>query len=84
MGGTHSKKLSLAAKEIWTWCEARKLWIFASYISSKDNAIADYESRRLEPETEQLILFYNMLIRIGGYMGAVGMMRTLNFSMWSI
>uniref|UniRef100_A0ABD2VUB2 Uncharacterized protein n=1 Tax=Trichogramma kaykai TaxID=54128 RepID=A0ABD2VUB2_9HYME len=52
MGGTFSKNLSLAAKEIWTWCEERKLWIFASYISSKDNAIADFESRRLEPETE--------------------------------
>lgn len=29
----------------------RNTWIFASYIVSKENSIADYESRRLEPES---------------------------------
>ena len=52
MGGTHSKELNKTVKSIWKWCESRNLWIFASYIRSKDNAIADFESRRLEPETE--------------------------------
>lgn len=52
MGGIQILDLSKLAKEIWQWCESRNLWIFASYISSADNSIADYESRRLEPETE--------------------------------
>ncbi|XP_015123313.1 uncharacterized protein LOC107045524 [Diachasma alloeum] len=52
MGGIQILNLSKLAKEIWQWCERRNLWIFASYISSTDNSIADYESRRLEPETE--------------------------------
>lgn len=52
MGGTYSKKLSAAAKEILTWCETGGIWIYASYISSGDKANADCESGRLEPETE--------------------------------
>lgn len=52
MGGIQIRKLSKLAKEIWMWCEKRGLWIVASYISSKENTEADYESRRLEPETE--------------------------------
>lgn len=52
MGGTQIEKLSKIAKEIWQWCEKRNLWVFASYIKSEENTIADYESRRLEPETE--------------------------------
>ncbi|XP_071576800.1 uncharacterized protein [Temnothorax nylanderi] len=52
MGGIQFPILSRLAKEIWNWCEKRNIWIFASYISSRDNAKADFESRRLEPETE--------------------------------
>ena len=52
MGGIRFKLLSKLAKEIWKWCESREIWVFASYISSKDNVSADAESRRLEPETE--------------------------------
>jgi len=44
--------LSKLAKEIWEWCEKRNIWIFASYIPSRENTEADSESRRLEPETE--------------------------------
>lgn len=51
-GGVQFPKLSKVAKEIWQWCEDRDLWIFASYISSEDNSEADFESRRLETETE--------------------------------
>ena len=51
-GGVRFPKLSKLAKEIWEWCEKRNLWNFASYISSNDNAVADFESRRLEPDTE--------------------------------
>ncbi|XP_043481257.1 uncharacterized protein LOC122510567 [Leptopilina heterotoma] len=52
MGGVQYKKLNNTARQIWEWCEARNLWIFASYIKSKDNTIADKESRLLAPETE--------------------------------
>lgn len=52
MGGIQFPKLGNLARTIWTWCEQRKIWIFASYIRSKDNTEADLESRRLDPETE--------------------------------
>lgn len=52
MGGIQFPVLSRLAKTIWKWCERRNIYIFASYISSRDNYEADFESRRLEPETE--------------------------------
>ena len=52
MGGVQLDDLSLLAKEIWKWCEQRKLWIFSSYISSKDNFEADSESRNLKSNIE--------------------------------
>lgn len=52
MGGIQKRKLSTLAKDIWKWCEQRNLWLFASYIRSEENSVADAESRRLEVETE--------------------------------
>lgn len=52
MGGVQFPKLNKLAKDIWKWCESRNLWVFASYIRSKENIIADAQSRILEPETE--------------------------------
>ncbi|XP_033222710.1 uncharacterized protein LOC117176563 [Belonocnema kinseyi] len=52
MGGVQYEDLNKISKEIWQWCEERNIWIFASYISSKDNFEANAESRKLEPETE--------------------------------
>ncbi len=52
MGGVQFEHLNKIAKEIWTWYEHRNIWIFASYIWSEDNVIADQESRKLEPATE--------------------------------
>jgi hypothetical protein len=37
--------LHVIAKEIWQWCEQRDIFIFASYISTKDNFVADKLSR---------------------------------------
>ncbi|CAG5084181.1 Protein of unknown function [Cotesia congregata] len=31
--------------EIWSWCEQRRLWLFASYIPSQENTKADLVSR---------------------------------------
>lgn len=52
MGGIQYPHLNNLTREIWDWAETRNLWFFASYISSGDNKEADFESRRLEPETE--------------------------------
>ena len=52
MGSVQHPTLNNLSREIWEWCEARNLWIFASYISSKDNYEADEASRILPPETE--------------------------------
>ncbi|XP_066593189.1 uncharacterized protein [Prorops nasuta] len=51
MGSIRYPKLSALAREIWQWCELRDLWIFASYICSKENK-ADDESRSIQTETE--------------------------------
>lgn len=45
MGGVRYKHLNNLARTICSWCEKRKIFIFASYISSSDNYIADKESR---------------------------------------
>lgn len=52
MGGFKSYKLNKIAKVIWEWCEKRKIFIFASYITSLDNKEADFESRRLSHDCE--------------------------------
>ncbi|XP_070517424.1 uncharacterized protein [Cardiocondyla obscurior] len=44
--------LSDIARDIWKWCEARNIFLFASYIASIDNVIADAESRVLDTDTE--------------------------------
>lgn len=52
MGSVQHPKLNDLAGEIWRWCEARRLWILASYISSGENWQADQASRILPAETE--------------------------------
>lgn len=52
MGGVKFPHLNKITREIWSFCESRKIFVYASYISSKDNDIADAESRRLHPDTE--------------------------------
>lgn len=45
LGGTHSLALLTVAKRIWTWAMDRNIWLTATYIKSKDNALADEQSR---------------------------------------
>ncbi|KAG6438798.1 hypothetical protein O3G_MSEX000234 [Manduca sexta] len=52
MGGTRFPHLHSLARKLWQWCEERHIWVYASYISSKDNTIADLESRRPKSEIE--------------------------------
>lgn len=37
---------------IWQWCESKNIWIYASYINTKNNLIADFESRKKIGHTE--------------------------------
>lgn len=52
MGGIQYPKLNNLARNIWQWCEKRDIWIYASYIKSEDNFMADSESRLSFPDTE--------------------------------
>ena len=39
-------------KEFWEFCMERKIYVFASYIKSKRNKIADFESRKIRENLE--------------------------------
>ena len=52
MGGVQLHKYNDLARKIWQFCESRQIWIFASYIASKSNIIADAESRCQDSQTE--------------------------------
>lgn len=52
MGGIQYPHLTKVTKDIWQWCETRKIFVVASYIKSSENVNADRESRRLHPDTE--------------------------------
>lgn len=52
MGGIQHTQLNEVARSIWQWCEARNIFVFASYIKSSENVRADHESRRLNLDTE--------------------------------
>jgi len=68
MGGVKHRSLNILARKIWQWCEARQLWINATYITSRDNFNADKESRRLYSAEWSLDSFsYNLIITNLGY-----------------
>ncbi|XP_011702715.1 PREDICTED: uncharacterized protein LOC105458844, partial [Wasmannia auropunctata] len=69
MGGVKFKKLSSLARSIWEWCEEREIYVFASYISSSNNKEADFESRRLDNETEFELseIAFRKIVRNWGY-----------------
>ena len=58
MGGTKYLYLHSLSKLIWQWCEQRNIWIFASYIPSKENVEADHGSRLNNIDTEWEISDY--------------------------
>lgn len=51
-GGVQFPHLSELSRKIWKWCEDRNIWIFASYIPSKENIEADYASRIVNVDAE--------------------------------
>lgn len=52
MGSVQHPKLNGLSRAIWQWCEARNLFVYATYIKSSDNKEADAASRILPVETE--------------------------------
>lgn len=52
MGGIQFPHLNNITREIWQWCERKKLFIFASYIRSCANTEADKASRFSNMDTE--------------------------------
>lgn len=52
MGGIQFPHLNQISREIWQWCESKDIYIFASYIRSRDNTDADRASRHTNIDTE--------------------------------
>lgn len=52
MGSVQYPLFDDVTREIWQWCEERRLFIFASYINTKDNFEADQLSRQKFQDTE--------------------------------
>lgn len=42
MGSVQHPTLSQLARTIWQWCEERDIWLYASYVSSASNYLADF------------------------------------------
>lgn len=51
-GSIQYPHLMSLARQIWIWCEERGINLFASYIASLNNYIADRESRTISLDTE--------------------------------
>lgn len=51
MGGIQFPHLSNLARDIWQWCEKRNIYLYASYVNTKENC-ADAESRKVNPDIE--------------------------------
>lgn len=52
MGGVKVDYLHADAKDLWAWCEERRLWVFAEYIPSTENKEADGLSRIVNTDIE--------------------------------
>lgn len=66
MGGIQFPHLNSITRLIWQWCEQRNIWIFASYINTKDNFEADRESRKINIEWELSSAAFNKIIEVFG------------------
>lgn len=53
MGGVQFPHLTQVTRDLWQWCELRRIIVFAYYISLAENSIADAESRRIHPDVDE-------------------------------
>lgn len=70
MGSVQYPHLYQISKDIWKWCEMHKLYIFASYINTKDNTVADSLSRKKFQDTEWELAdyaFQKILLNFGDF-----------------
>lgn len=69
IGSVQHRSLNTVSREISQWCEVREILIFASYIKSKNNVIADRQSRALPTETEYELasLAFQKIVEYFGY-----------------
>jgi len=67
MGGVQHSNLHRIAEEIWQWCEARDIWLVASYIKSEDNVEADQETRIRNIDTEWELADYAFRKAVGAF-----------------
>lgn len=51
-GGVQFSHLDELSRQIWEWCEERKIWLKASYIPSAENIEADRASRNINEDSE--------------------------------
>lgn len=52
MGGTKSRDCDKVARRIWSWCEAKGIWLRAAHLPGVENVEADHESRNFTENTE--------------------------------
>ena len=52
MGGIRSPVLNSLARDIWTWCISRGIWVSAVHVPGVTNDIADFRSRHISVNTE--------------------------------
>lgn len=45
MGSIQFPHLTTITRDIWQYFESKNIWIFASYIASRENCVADFQSR---------------------------------------
>lgn len=62
-GGIQFPHLNEISRQIWNWCEVKNIWVFASYINTKDNFMADRESRKINIEWELSQYAYNNIVQ---------------------
>jgi hypothetical protein len=55
MGGTKSENCNTLAKEFWSWCQARQIWISVAHLPGVQNVIADKKSRVFADQTEWML-----------------------------
>ena len=64
MGGTHSLECNKIAREIWTWCIQRNIWVTAISLPGKENIDADRESRTFNDNTEWIPMGYPLKLAL--------------------
>lgn len=52
MGSIKYPKLNKISRELWQWCQQRHIFVFASYINTLENFVADKNSRDKNVDTE--------------------------------